>query len=256
MTDTIIKTLIDLAGASAIIWFSVWLVTAMQRRIGQRVGRWIYVPGVVGVPIHELSHALVALLMGHRVNKVVLFHPQNDGTLGYVEHSYKSGITAPYRNLLIAIAPFVGGVAAFYLLSRVMLPPAADVFYHGLVYARGTTDVLAVFGRVWDVIWNSPWDLRFWLWLGFGSSILLFCVPSTADFAGTKKAIALTSIIIVALALVAPAMGQSIIQAIHQFGVVLLPWAVALNLLMGLFFSVIVLGQHLFRRGPKIKSPA
>lgn len=232
MLNNILATLIDLAGASAIIWCAIVSVTWIQRRIGQQIGRWIYVPGVIGVPVHETSHAVTALLMGHKITKVSLFNPQKDGTLGYVEHSFKANATAPFRNLLIAIAPFFGGGLAFYWLTKSFMPSVAFIVHDGLTFAQSSMDVILVAKAVFVEVWQSQWDFAFWVWLFGGSSILLFCIPSTTDFAGTQKAIVITAVVIVAIAQLSVSFGHTIISAVYHLSLMALPWTVAINLVM------------------------
>lgn len=44
---------------------------------------------IVGIGLHELSHAIAAKVFNHRVNKISFFSPKkNSITEGYVEHSY------------------------------------------------------------------------------------------------------------------------------------------------------------------------
>jgi len=71
-----------------------------------------------GTVIHELSHYLACLLTGVRVREVRLFSPQKDGSVGWV----LSDPADPLRRTLIALAPFVGGSIAIYLLVRFGLP--------------------------------------------------------------------------------------------------------------------------------------
>jgi hypothetical protein len=71
-----------------------------------------------GTVIHELSHYLACILTGVRVKEVRLFSPQKDGTLGWI----KSEQADPLRRTIIALAPFVGGSLAIYVLVLFGLP--------------------------------------------------------------------------------------------------------------------------------------
>lgn len=67
----------------------------------------------IGTPLHEVSHALLAVLFGHKIEKIVFFE-MNSSTrrLGYVSHSYNP--TSLYQtagNFFIAISPILAGVA-------------------------------------------------------------------------------------------------------------------------------------------------
>lgn len=73
-----------------------------------------YVLILPGTVVHELSHYLACLLTGVRVRDVRLFSPQSDGAVGWVVHDQAD----PIRRNIIALAPFVGGSLAIYLLLR------------------------------------------------------------------------------------------------------------------------------------------
>ena len=47
----------------------------------------LYISGWLGTPIHELSHASMAIIFGFKVRQVDLFKPEADGTLGSVVYT-------------------------------------------------------------------------------------------------------------------------------------------------------------------------
>ncbi len=71
-----------------------------------------------GTVIHELSHYLACLMTGVHVREVRLFSPQKNGALGWV----LSDPADPFRRSIIALAPFLGGSLAIYLLVHFGLP--------------------------------------------------------------------------------------------------------------------------------------
>ena len=79
------------------------------RVFGEKI--FLYVFASLGTAIHELGHATFALLFAHKVEKIVLFSPNNsDGTLGYVNHSYnKKSIYQNIGNFFIGIGPIIFG---------------------------------------------------------------------------------------------------------------------------------------------------
>lgn len=82
-----------------------------------------YATGVIGTPIHELSHLVMCIVFGHRINEVSLFRIGNDGVLGYVNHSYnKKNIYQKVGNYFIGIAPIVLGGLVLLLLMNWLMP--------------------------------------------------------------------------------------------------------------------------------------
>lgn len=90
----------------------------------------IMVTGFIGVPIHELSHALLALLFRHSITDIKLLQkPDGNGTLGYVRHSYNpNSIYQQVGNFFIGIAPIFGGLISLIALMKILLPHSYDEF--------------------------------------------------------------------------------------------------------------------------------
>ena len=88
-----------------------------------------YATGVIGTPIHELSHLVMCLVFFHRIEGVSLFQIGNDGVLGYVEHSYnRKNIYQRIGNYFIGIAPIVLGGLVMLLLMSLIMPNTHDKF--------------------------------------------------------------------------------------------------------------------------------
>ena len=140
-----------------------WLISCF----GRRGFIYLTMPGVV---IHELSHLFFCLIFQHKIVKVNLFSPQEDGTLGMIQHSYDSrNIFQRIGNFFIGSAPVWGGMLAMCLFSRLLLP---DSLFSGDPVAR-----LAEFCSI--SLWHC-WQSWLWLYLmlTIGSHISL----SDADF--------------------------------------------------------------------------
>ena len=116
-------------GVVYLVGFLISLINrAFYRLLGG--GRFVcFVTGLIGTPIHELSHALMCLLFGHRIREMRLFClDRRSGVLGYVNHSYNR--RNPYHvmgNYFIGIAPIVCGTLILFLTMRWMLPSAFAV---------------------------------------------------------------------------------------------------------------------------------
>ncbi|MEG1536582.1 MAG: metalloprotease family protein [Clostridia bacterium] len=84
----------------------------------------VYATAFVGVPIHELSHALMCIVFGCRISEIKLFQMDDEsGVLGYVVHE---GATwrNPYKMIgqfFIGIAPLFCGGMLIYLLYFLLM---------------------------------------------------------------------------------------------------------------------------------------
>ena len=93
----------------------------LQRSFGPNA---IMITGFIGVPIHELSHAIFAVLFRHSITDIKLLQkPDENGTLGYVKHSYNpNSIYQQIGNFFIGIGPILGGLISLIVLMKVLLP--------------------------------------------------------------------------------------------------------------------------------------
>lgn len=83
---------------------------------------WVYFT-FIGVMIHELGHAVFALLFGHRIVSIKLFDPDPyTGVLGYVYHTYDRD--NPYQvigNFFIGIGPIILGPLVIFFSSKLLI---------------------------------------------------------------------------------------------------------------------------------------
>lgn len=95
----------------------------VQHAVGGRSGKFFaYLIAMPATAAHELAHAAMAVLLGVRVGRIVLFRPVTDPktggvTLGFVEHERAD----PVRGSLIAIAPVLLVPVLMLAVNRVLL---------------------------------------------------------------------------------------------------------------------------------------
>jgi len=100
-----------------------------QRTFGSNA---VMITAFIGVPIHELSHAIIAILFGHKINDIKLLQkPDENGVMGYVNHSYnKNSIYQQIGNFFIGIAPIFGGAISIITLMYFVIPKAYNQFIY------------------------------------------------------------------------------------------------------------------------------
>jgi len=83
---------------------------------------YLYLFGWLGTSIHEMGHALFALIFGHKIKEIQLFKPDpKSGTLGYVKHSYnEKNLYQQTGNFFIGIGPVLMCTLMLFLLSLLL----------------------------------------------------------------------------------------------------------------------------------------
>lgn len=91
---------------------------------GSGSGTVFDVTAVIGTPIHELGHAVMCPLFGHRIGRVKLWSPRaENGVYGYVEHSYdRRNLWARLGNLFIGFGPIFSGLGVVVLMLWLCFP--------------------------------------------------------------------------------------------------------------------------------------
>ncbi len=124
------NVLIELLFFVGNLWLVGFLIFLLNRAFYRLFGysRFVcYATGLVGTPIHELSHAVACLLFGHKIREMKLFSiDRSTGTLGYVTHSYhRKNLYQVVGNYVIGTAPIYMGTPFLWGMLLLLLPDSA-----------------------------------------------------------------------------------------------------------------------------------
>lgn len=113
--------------AVAVLGFATAVISRLFYRLLGQSRAACYATGLIGTPIHELSHAILCVLFGHRIVEMRLFQiDEQSGTLGYVNHSYNPrNLYQRLGNYFIGVAPLIGGSLVLFLAMSWLMPQTA-----------------------------------------------------------------------------------------------------------------------------------
>ncbi|MDR3190515.1 MAG: hypothetical protein LBT80_04830 [Lactobacillaceae bacterium] len=158
-----------------------WLVSAIIEKVNQRLmqrfgNNSLVVLSGLGVMVHELSHALVALIFLHKVTRLVLlqrpFVKDHAGKMGYVAHTWnKQSQYQQIGNFFIGIAPVFGISLAMVGVTQLLWP-----------------SLLQVQTQLTAVLINEPW-WKMLLWLFIVINLLTAVSLSKSDWQGAGSGV-------------------------------------------------------------------
>jgi len=149
-------------------WASRYLQGECAYWLGEKAFSYLTAPGVIA---HELAHAITCIPFAHRIDELVLFRPDRDGTLGYVKHSYNArNPWAVLGNGFIGTAPLWSGIILLHFL-----------FAHAFPHLDQ-----------WKQALNHPWT---WLWIYLMVAIGAHMRLSVVDLRGSWVALLLWTLL-------------------------------------------------------------
>lgn len=142
-----LKLLVGTLGLFVVCGLLIHLISHwFARLIGFGSKGWFYATSVIGTPVHELGHAVMCKLFGHRITRMKLWNPKPDnGVYGFVEHSYsRKNVWAKFGNMFIGMGPLFSGLGVIvlalwfcfptlwseYLASTSAMIPAGEAALH------------------------------------------------------------------------------------------------------------------------------
>jgi len=173
--------------------------TLSYKVLGQKV--YLYIFGWLGTSIHEMGHAIFAIIFAHKISEIKLFSPGSGKSLGHVKHSYTKG--NPYQtlgNFFIGIGPILLGTFLLWLITWLLfhinifrIAERYEVVYNFELFSslESIKNAFVNIGKgVWEffnsIISNGNWwklTLFFYLFYAVGSSITL----SSSDIKGAFR---------------------------------------------------------------------
>ena len=201
----------------------------------------IYGTGLIGTPIHELSHLLMCLVFGHKVDEVKFFQINDeDGVLGYVNHSWNpKNIYQQIGNYFIGIAPILVGTLIVFFGIKAFLPNTYNQIngYFDAIKNLGVN--VNIFDYVFDffcgmflaMFTDISIGWKWWVFMLFILCIAIHMNLSTADIKNSIISIPLLLAIIVIVNLVIG----------FIFGGLYNKFLILMNTVGGLLISVLML---------------
>lgn len=173
----------------------------------------IYVTGWIGTPVHELGHALFCIPFGHKITNMKLFSPNNEnGTLGYVNHSYNSNnLWHKIGNFFIGFGPILFGSFVLYILLKYLVPDNSSLIslsknpVHNLTTLTGLKDQLIqlfMSGKAITTQLFSEQNLKswqFWIFIYSAMSIASHMELSPPDLKGVWNGVLSIFVLLLAI---------------------------------------------------------
>ncbi len=174
-------------GLFFVLGFIHSIIYKLTIRYFSRVFGWtgIIVTGVIGTPIHEISHWLMAKIFRHKVHSVSLFSPDRDsGKLGHVEHSYdRRSAFQTMGNFFIGSSPIIFCSLALITLLYFFFPNPSSIINPLITLPHSIQEFLHAwstsFRNAWAQIDVTSW--KFWVFFFLSLSIALHMSPSSYD---------------------------------------------------------------------------
>jgi hypothetical protein len=187
--------LLVLFGPGLVLAFAMyWVSKFVQEQAIEVLGWGVYVYGIkiLGTPVHEVGHAIFAIIFGHKIIAFQPFRPDKmTGTIGYVAHTYQErNLYQRIGNFFIGIGPVIICSLFVYLATLMLMGSAvaeplkkwqmpADTFGSFQAFWQVISSAIQAIGQMVYVIFRAEnfkdWKFYVFLYVAFsvGTSILL-----------------------------------------------------------------------------------
>lgn len=217
--------------------------------------RGILLTACIGTPIHEIGHAVMCLLFGHKINaiKLLTMNPQNS-TLGYVNHSFnKHSLYQVIGNFFISLGPIGSGTAAILFYMYMLEPAAFSALQQHIIAAsvdhitiadfisRSTQSIIIVYDEL--INGENIFSLNFWIFVWLAMCTSSHIALSEADIKQGISGLMVIFLVTVLVNVGAALFGIPILQYVltaakyNLYAVAVLSVSVAFSLLTALIMG-------------------
>lgn len=235
---------------------------AFCRLTGKLARPLLLTTGFIGTPVHELGHAAMCLLFGHRITAIKLYQLDDEsGTLGYVTHSYnKKNIYHQIGNFFIGVAPIILGSGLLILLMLLLVPTVFSGVRDSLLYLFlidmdfFSLSTYASLGSIfWDIIveifdFSNLSNLLWWVFILLAVAISLHMTLSTADIKGGAIGFAFIAVILLIVDIVVFFISSAALESMTQ-GIVAASFYIVGFLAISIVMSAVILAIALAIKG-------
>ena len=203
----LLLTLGTVIGCGLAVRLCSWLFCRLS---GRRSALIFDITSTIGTPIHELGHAIMCLIFGHKIQEVRLWipPPHENGMAGYVSHQYnKRNLWQNLGNLFIGLGPILSGLAVVVLALYICFPTQwGDYLAQSRALIESNASAAEVSTSVLSLFQSIPAAFRANWWLSLIGLIVIFAVSmhidlSPADIQNSAGAFPLYLILTVLIAI-------------------------------------------------------
>lgn len=169
-------------GLAALLLALLYVINEMYYMVAGSGGRRAQlVTGLVGTPVHELSHAMACVMFAMKVKAIAFYKPDPcSGSLGYVQFTYNPvSIFHRVGLVIVGVSPLISGVivisAAVFWLG---MPGISDNY---LTFFENNATIVIIRNYYYAMGSYIIGDLRNALTVLVVSSVVMHSTPSAAD---------------------------------------------------------------------------
>jgi hypothetical protein len=174
----------------------------------------LFVSSLIGTPIHELGHLIMALIFKHKIIDFKLFAFKTSGTLGYVNTQHDSN--SKYQTVgcfFIGIGPIFSCMTVI-LASMYFLLPETFISLKALInttYINSSYNLVDTFKNMLLILFNSSnfTSRNFWLFLAVLLMVATHMSLSTPDIKTASSGLTYFIILLFSIIAVAIFLGKT-----------------------------------------------